>query len=124
MPVKLEVGKTFRTAFGNEYPITGKIGDLYNNGSHQWTEDGTFLSCYEGGNAYYDLVEEVIKAGHEDGFDRAGLDHFKMVASCANVQDQNPVDFADYQHAANIILQLQKQIDDMTTEMNGLKRAT
>jgi len=59
--MKLEVGKTYRSADGCEYTITSeREPNVFHDGmGHEWSEDGAFYSCYEEGNPSYDLVEEV-----------------------------------------------------------------
>lgn len=58
--VKIQVGKTYYTIDGVQHHITSKRGpDAYTDGlGHEWSENGTFYSCYEEGNPYYDLVKE------------------------------------------------------------------
>src|SRR5574343_654285 len=117
MTLKLEVGTSYILGDGTIHTITGRTGEIFTDGHFQWLENGTFLSCYEGGIADYDLIEEA-KPGKASSKRPIDSDHYEWVVSCTNTRDQHPIDFEDYQIAAGIILDLQKQIKDLTDKMN------
>lgn len=58
--VKVKVGCTYISADGCEYTITSeRQPNVFHDGmGNEWSEDGIYYSCYEGGNPSYDLVEE------------------------------------------------------------------
>lgn len=58
--MKLQTGHTYLSNGGEKFTLTGvTFGGTFTDGYHQWEYDGSFLSCDEDGNPWYDLVEDI-----------------------------------------------------------------